>query len=140
MHCVEQYICETSELQWSSVLCPWRALVSASKIPGFNDRRCPPLKLTVCPPVASRCRKKAGKTIKRADAVEIIKVRVKVKHEKGLEGLAYDPKADVFYTVKEKDPMQILRVARNGTVAPQWQKHKYAQLVHNIATMKCVAR
>jgi uncharacterized protein YjiK len=80
------------------------------------------------------------KKIKHSDAVEIIKVRVQVKADKGLEGLTYDPKADVFYTVKEKDPMQILRVARNGTATPQWQKHKYAQLVHNIATIKCATR
>jgi uncharacterized protein YjiK len=39
---------------------------------------------------------------------------------RGIEGIAYDPRAKVFYLVKEKGPRKIYKVDLNGAVSHPW--------------------
>lgn len=68
-----------------------------------------------------------------------VQVPHKVKHNKGLEGVAYDTAKDVFYVVQEKTPMSVMRVHRNGTAVEIWDSETYMNVAKAIAGIKCAA-
>lgn len=78
----------------------------------------------------------------RKDVESVIKVTTPdaVQHNKGLEGVAYDAKSDVFYVVQEKNPVQVLKVYRNGTAVSVLDWKKYSKQAPIIARLKCGAK
>eukprot|EP00285_Hemiselmis_virescens_P018396 CAMPEP_0173397240 /NCGR_PEP_ID=MMETSP1356-20130122/37796_1 /TAXON_ID=77927 ORGANISM="Hemiselmis virescens, Strain PCC157" /NCGR_SAMPLE_ID=MMETSP1356 /ASSEMBLY_ACC=CAM_ASM_000847 /LENGTH=331 /DNA_ID=CAMNT_0014356455 /DNA_START=74 /DNA_END=1066 /DNA_ORIENTATION=- len=85
---------------------------------------------------------RAGNALTPSDAIQTIKVKLPmpVKHNKGLEGVAYDDRAKVFYAVQEKQPTQVLKVFMNGTSVPIWNQKIYSKTMVNIAKIKCASQ